>query len=96
MKTKILVEKRVYGNLIKLAFETRKMLRELSEKLEIDIQKPEFEKEWLSIKEIEAEFGLSRKKNMNFEKEGLELIRKTRNGSIIIRRTKLIKFLTKK
>ena len=96
MKTKILVEKRVYGNLIKLAFETRKMLRELSEKLEIDIQKPEFEKEWLSIKDIEAEFGLSRKKIMKFEKEGLELIRKTRNGGIIIRRTELIKFLTKK
>lgn len=96
MKTKILVEKRVYGNLIKLAFETRKMLRELSEKLEIDIQKPEFEKEWLSIKEIETEFGLSRKRIMKFEKEGLKLIRKTRNGGIIIRRTELIKFLTKK
>lgn len=89
MKTKIMVEKRVYSNLVKFVIETRKLLLDISERTE-------FAKEWLSISDIENEFGLSRKVIDGFRKKGLKSSQKTANGKILIRRSELEKFITKK
>lgn len=89
MSAKIMIERRVYSNLVKLAIETRKLLTDLSER-------PEFNKEWLSIADIDTEFGLSRKIIDGFRKKGLKSNQKKVNGKILIRRTDLEKFLTKK
>ena len=84
-----MVEKRVYSNLVKFVIETRKLLLDISERTE-------FNKEWLSISDIEIEFGLSRKVIDSFRKKGLKSNQKTANGKILIRRSELEKFLTKK
>lgn len=89
METKILIEKRVYSNLVKLAIRTNKLLTEFSER-------PEYNKEWLSISDIETEFGLSRKIIDGFRKKGLKSNQKTANGKILIRRSDLEKFIIKK
>lgn len=89
MNTKIMVERRVYSNLVKFVIETRKLLLDISERTE-------FTKEWLSISDIEMEFGLSRKVIDGFRKKGLKSNQKTANGKILIRRTELEKFITKK
>ncbi|MFN3967754.1 hypothetical protein [Flavobacterium sp.] len=89
MKTKIIVERRVYSNLVKFVVETRKLLTDLSER-------PEFTKEWLSVADIKTEFGLSRKIIDGFRKKGLKVNQKTVSGKILIRRRELEKFITKK
>jgi hypothetical protein len=89
MNTKILVEKRVYSNLVKFVIETRKLLLDISER-------PEFAKEWLSVKDLETEFGITRKVFEGYRKNGLKVIQKKQNGGIKIRRCELEKFLTKK
>lgn len=89
MSKMIMVEKRVYSNLVKLAIETRKVLKDLS-------NRPEYNKEWLSISDIETEFGLSRKIIDGFRKKGLKSNQKTANGKILIRRSDLEKFIVKK
>ena len=89
MNTKIMVEKRVYSNLVKFVIETRKLLLDISERTE-------FSKEWLTISDIKLEFGLSRKVIDGFRKKGLKSNQKTTNGKILIRRTELEKFITKK
>ena len=89
MNTKILVERRAYSNLIKLAIETRKLLLDYS-------NRPEFNKEWLSISDIETEFGLSRKIIDGYRKRGLKSNQKKANGKILIRRSELEKFINKK
>jgi len=89
MNTKIMVERRVYSNLIKFVIETRKMLADYSER-------PEFKKEWLSISDIEIEFGLSRKIIDGFRKKGLKANQKIANGKILIRRIELEKYIIKK
>jgi len=89
LETKILIEKRVYSNLVKLAIRTNKLLTEFSER-------PEYNKEWLSISDIETEFGLSRKIIDGFRKKGLKSNQKTANGKILIRRSDLEKFIIKK
>lgn len=89
MNTTIVIEKRAYSNLVKLAIETRKLVLELSDR-------PEFNKEWLSISDIETEFGLSRKIIDGYRKKGLKSNQKSVNGKILIRRTDLEKFIQKK
>lgn len=89
MNTKIIVEKRVYSNLVKLAIETRKLLMDISER-------PEFNKEWLSINDIETEFKLSRKIIDSFRRKGLKFHQKVPNGKILIRRSELEKYMEKK
>ncbi len=69
--------------------ETRKLLLDISERTE-------FSKEWLTISDIDLEFGLSRKVIDGFRKKGLKSNQKTANGKILIRRTELEKFITKK
>lgn len=89
MNTKIMVERRVYSNLVKFVIETRKLLLDISER-------PEFAKEWLSVKNLETEFGITRKVYEGYRKNGLKVIQKKQNGGILIRRSELEKFLTKK
>lgn len=96
MENQILINRNVYSNLVKTIILTKKLLKKLEEKTNTNIQKPDFEKEWLTIKEIDDEFKISRKRIMKFEKDGLKVIRKVRGGGIIIRRSELVKFLTKK
>ena len=89
MNTKIMVEKRVYSNLVKFVIETRKLLLDISER-------PEFAIEWLSVKDLETEFKITRKVFEGYRKNGLKVIQKKQNGGILIRRSELEKFLTKK
>ncbi|KAF2336158.1 hypothetical protein [Flavobacterium daemonense] len=89
MCTKILIDKKVYSNLVKCVIETRRLLLELSDR-------PEFNKEWLSIHDIETEFGLSRKIIDSYRKKGLKTNQRNRNGKILIRRNDLEKFILKK
>ena len=89
MNTKIIVEKRVYSNLVKLAIETRKLLIDISER-------PEFNKEWLSINDIETEYKLSRKIIDSYRRKGLKFHQKVPNGKILVRRSELDKFIVKK
>jgi hypothetical protein len=96
MENKILINQSVYSNLVKTVISTNKLLKKLEERTNTYIEKPDFEKEWLTIKEIDDEFNISRRRIMKFEKDGLKIIRKVRGGGIIIRRSELIKFLTKK
>ena len=89
MSTTIIVDKKIYSNLVKLVIETRKLLTDLSDR-------PEFNKEWLSISDVENEYGISRKIIDGFRKKGLKDNQKIANGKILIRRSELEKFLTKK
>lgn len=89
MENQILINRSVYSNLVKTVIRINKVLEKLEEK-------PDFEKEWLTIKEIDDEFNISRRRIMKFEKDGLKIIRKVRGGGIIIKRSELVKFLTKK
>ena len=89
MSTKIMVEKRVYSNLVKLAIQTRKLLMDISER-------PEFNKEWLSINDIETEYKLSRKIIDSFRRKGLKFHQKVPNGKILVKRRELEKYLEKK
>lgn len=89
MSTTIIVDKKVYSNLVKLVIETRKLLTDLSDR-------PEFNKEWLSISDVENEYGISRKIIDGFRKKGLKDNQKVANGKILIRRSELEKYLTKK
>lgn len=89
MNTKIMVERRVYSNLVKFVIETRKLLLDISER-------PEFAIQWLSVKDLEIEFGITRKVFDGYRKKGLKVIQKKQNGGILIRRCELEKFLTKK
>jgi len=84
-----MVERRAYSNLVKLAIETRKLLLDYSDR-------PEFKKDWRSISDIEAEFGLSRKIIDTFRKKGLKSNQKNVNGKILIKRDDLEKFIVKK
>ncbi len=84
-----MVEKRVYSNLVKFVIETRKLLLDISERTE-------FTKEWLSVKDLETEFGITRKVFDGYKKNGLKIVQKKRNGGILIERSELEKFLTKK
>ncbi len=88
MNTKIEIERRVYSNLVKTVIQTKKLLMELS-------NRPEFNKEWMTISDVEVEFGMSRKIIDGFRKKGLKTNQTTRNGKILIRRSELEKFLTK-
>jgi len=89
MNTKIMVDRREYSNLIKLTVDTRKLLLELS-------NRPEFNKEWLSISDIESEFGLSRKIIDGYRRKGLKSNQKIANGKILIKRSELEKYIIKK
>lgn len=89
MSTKILIDQRVYSNLVKCIIDTRKLLLDLS-------NRTEFNKEWLSISEIESVFGLSRKMIDGYRKRGLKINQKNPNGKILIRRSDLEKFIQKK
>lgn len=89
MGSKIIIEKRTYSNLVKLVIETRKLLLELSER-------PEFNKEWMSITDVESEFGLTRKVIGGYRDRGLKVNQKKVGGKILIRRNDLEKFILKK
>ena len=89
MSEKILIEKRVYSNLVKLVIETRKLLSEISER-------PELNREWLSMNDIETEYKLSRKIIDSYRGKGLKYHQKVPNGKILVRKSELDKFIAKK
>ncbi|WP_276378921.1 hypothetical protein [Flavobacterium sp. H4147] len=89
MSTKIIIDEKFFSNMVKCVIETRKLLLDLS-------NRTEFNKEWLSISDIESEFGLSRKMIDGYRKKGLKNNQKNPNGKILIRRSELEKFLLKK
>ena len=100
MSTKVLVEKRVISSLFKISMRQEKQLNEfkvLIESLMLELsEKPDNKKEWLTITDIETEFGLSRKIIDGFRKKGLKSNQKIANGKITIRRIDLEKFISKK
>jgi hypothetical protein len=89
MKKMILVDQRVYNNLLKFVFKANK-------KLDYLMEMPEYNKDWLTIKEVETQFSLSRKMLEGYKKQGLKFSQKKPNGKILIRKSDLEKFITKK
>lgn len=89
MKKMILVEQRVFSNLVKLVCKVNK-------KLDYLMEMPEYNKDWLTIKEVETQFSLSRKMLEGYKKRGLKFNQKTPNGKILIRKSDLEKFIIKK
>lgn len=85
----IMIDERVISSLFKQVTKINKILTDLS-------QRGEFNKEWLSISDIETEYGLSRKIIDGYRKKGLKYTQNKRNGKILIRRSDLEKFITKK
>ena len=53
-------------------------------------------REVLTPKEIELEYGISRKTLSRYRNEGLKLIQPKRNGKILVKRTEIEKFLNGK
>jgi len=51
---------------------------------------------WLAVKEVEKEFGISRKTIDRMREKGLNVSQPKRNGKILINRTELITFLSQK
>ena len=89
MEKMILVEQRVFSKLVKLACKVNK-------KLDYLMEMPEYNKDWLTVKEVEKHFSLSRKMLEGFKKQGLKFSQKKPNGKILIRKSDLEKFITKK
>lgn len=89
MEKMILVEQRVYSSLLKFVFKANK-------KLDYLMEMPEYNKDWLTVKEIETQFSLSRKMLEGYKKRGLKFNQKNPNGKILIRRSDLEKLITKK
>lgn len=48
---------------------------------------------WLAVKEVEEEFGISRKTIDRMREKGLSVSQPKRNGKILINRTELVTFL---
>jgi uncharacterized protein YukJ len=53
-------------------------------------------REVLTPKEIELEYGISRKTLSRYRSEGLKLIQPKRNGKILVKRTEIEKFFNSK
>lgn len=89
MSKMIMIDQRVISTLLKQIIKINKRLTDLSER-------PEYNKDYLSISDIETEFGLSRKIIDGYRKKGLKYTQKTPNGKILIMRSDLEKFIAKK
>ena len=89
MNKMILVEQSVFNNLLKFVFKANKKLDDL-------LEMPEYNKDWLTVKEVEVVFGLSRKMLMPYKKRGVKFNQKTKNGKILIKKSELEKLIVKK
>lgn len=89
MNKMILVEQKVFNNLLKFVFKANKKLDDL-------IEMPEYNKDWLTVKEVYDVFGLSRKMLQGYKKRGLKFNQKIINGKILIKRSELEKLIVKK
>ena len=96
MSKMIMIHERVLSTLLKELIKTKKSLIEIEKTLKDLSNRPEYNKDWLSISDIETQFGLSRKIIDGLRKKGLKSTQKTPNGKILIRRRDLEKFIIKK
>ena len=102
MSKKIMIE-RVLSTVLKELIKTKKSdieiqksLIEIQETLKDLTERPQYNKQCLSISDIETEFGLSRKVIDGFRKKGLKFYQNIPNGKILIQRSVLEKFIIKK
>lgn len=75
--------------------ENQKLKKRLKYLEKILIEKSDF-KEVLTPKEIELEFGISRKTLSRYRSEGLKILQPKRNGKILVKRIEIEKFLNSK
>lgn len=75
--------------------ENKKLKKRIKKIEEILFELSNF-REVLTPKEIELEYGISRKTLSRYRSEGLKLIQPKRNGKILAKRTEIEKFLNSK
>ena len=75
--------------------ENKKLKKRIKKIEEILFEMSNF-REVLTPKEIELEYGISRKTLSRYRSEGLKLIQPKRNGKILVKRTEIEKFLNSK
>ena len=75
--------------------ENKKLKKRIKKIEEILFEMSNF-REVLTPKEIELEYGISRKTLSRYRSEGLKLIQPKRNGKILEKRTEIEKFLNSK
>jgi hypothetical protein len=75
--------------------ENKKLKKRIKKIEEILFEMSNF-REVLTPKEIELEYGISRKTLSRYRSEGLKLIQPKRNGKILAKRTEIEKFLNSK
>lgn len=77
------------GAVLKSNLQLKKLVAEL-------IERPEYNKDWLSVKELKEEYNISMKMLSGYRLKGLKVVQKVPNGKILVKRSELEKFLTKK
>ena len=75
--------------------ENKKLKKRIKKIEEILFEMSNF-REVLTPKEIELEYGISRKTLSRYRNEGLKFIQPKRNGKILVKRTEIEKFLNSK
>ena len=75
--------------------ENKKLKKRIKKIEEILFELSNF-REVLTPKEIELEYGISRKTLSRYRSEGLKLIQPKRNGKILVKRTEIEKFFNSK
>lgn len=88
MDEKIEVNKKVLGALLKSHLKLQKLVAEL-------LERPEYNKDWLSAKDLEEEFGIREKEFRKFRSMGLNVIQKGANCTRRVQRSELERFLLK-
>jgi len=76
-------------NLYKMIVKLEKQFKELSER-------SEFSRQWLTVSDIKAIYGISRKVFDSYRSRGLKVRQDKPNGKILISKSELEKFLLKK
>lgn len=88
MDKKIEVNEKVLGALLKSHLKLEKLVFEL-------LKRPEYNKDWLTPKEVKEEFGIGEKEFRKFKSMGLEVIQKGANCARRVQRSELERFLLK-
>ena len=89
MKNDFIGTRMVLGAVLKTNLELKKLLAEL-------LERPDFNKNWLTAKDLKDEFGISEKLLTSYRLKGLKVIQKVPNGKRFVTRSELDRFLLKR
>lgn len=86
---KIEVSAKVLGAVLKSNLQLKKLIAEL-------LERPEYNKDWLTVKDLKDEYGISEKIFRSYRDKGLKVTQKVANGKRLVKRSEIEKFLMKK